>query len=229
MSSFHDLLKEYGRLSAWAAASGAVPFLGALGSLAPPSLPMTIAGITSVAQLVVLVLMYQLLIPTLTNTDSPCPASCRHPRLKMRVKSKMCMIGHRAGGRSRTASLGINPPKKRIVNRVMLYSFGFLIFASLVYGILFRLLTVTLLNSSERIVRGFVCTTIALHQFGDKCPLLSGLELNEVRNRPSALWTDLSLNVAHVVLFTSWVAVFMALAALIGSFVAYQQRPISKR
>jgi len=37
------------------------------------------------------------LIPTLTNTDSPCPASCRHPRLKMRVKSKMCMIGHRAG------------------------------------------------------------------------------------------------------------------------------------
>ena len=27
------------------------------------------------------------LIPTLTNTDSPCPASCRHPRLKMRVKS----------------------------------------------------------------------------------------------------------------------------------------------
>ena len=26
-------------------------------------------------------------IPTLTNTDSPCPASCRHPRLKMRVKS----------------------------------------------------------------------------------------------------------------------------------------------
>jgi ABC-type uncharacterized transport system substrate-binding protein len=47
------------------------------------------------------------LIPTLTNTDSPCPASCRHPRLKMRVKSKMCMIGHRAGGRSRKASLGI--------------------------------------------------------------------------------------------------------------------------
>jgi hypothetical protein len=52
-------------------------------------------------------------IPTLTNTDSPCPASCRHPRLKMRVKSKMCMIGHRAGGRSRTASLGINPSEAR--------------------------------------------------------------------------------------------------------------------
>jgi hypothetical protein len=49
------------------------------------------------------------LLPTLTNTDSPCPASCRHPRLKMRVKSKMCMIGHRAAGRSRTASLGIQP------------------------------------------------------------------------------------------------------------------------
>jgi len=26
----------------------------------------------------------------------------------MRIKSKMCMIGHRAAGRSRTASLGIN-------------------------------------------------------------------------------------------------------------------------
>ncbi len=50
----------------------------------------------------------QQVIPTLTNTDSPCPASCRHPRLKMRVKSKMCMIGHRAAGRSRTASLGIS-------------------------------------------------------------------------------------------------------------------------
>jgi hypothetical protein len=50
------------------------------------------------------------LIPTLTNTDSPCPASCRHPRLKMRVKSKMCMVGHRSSGRSRTASLGITQP-----------------------------------------------------------------------------------------------------------------------
>lgn len=183
MSSFHDLLEEYGKLSAWAAASGAVPFLGALGSLAPPSHPMTIAALTSVAQLVVLVLTYQLL----------------------------------------------SPPKKRIVNRVMVWSFGFLIFASLTYGILFKLLTVTLLNSSERVVRGFVCTTIALHEYGDKCPLLSGQQLNDIRNRPYVLWTDLSLSVAHVVLFAAWVAVFMSLAALIGSFVAYQQRPIRKR
>jgi copper homeostasis protein CutC len=27
-------------------------------------------------------------IPTLTNIDLPCPASCRHPRLKMRVNQR---------------------------------------------------------------------------------------------------------------------------------------------
>ena len=178
MSSFSELLEEYGRLSAWAAASGAVPFLGALGSLAPPSHPVTIAGITSVVQLVVLVLTYQLL----------------------------------------------NPPRKRIVSLVMVYSFEFLIIATLTYGILFRLLTVTLLNSSERIIRGFICTEIALHEFRDKCPLLSGTELNEIRNRPEVLWTEPSIVVSHVVLFALWVAIFVALAAFIGSFVAYQQR-----
>jgi hypothetical protein len=183
MSSFHILLDDYGKLSAWAAVSATAPFLGALSSVAPPSHPVAIATITAAAQLVVLALTYQLL----------------------------------------------NPPKKSIVNKAMTWSFAVLIFASLLYGTLFGFLTVKLLNSSERIVRGFVCTKIALHQFGDKCPLLGGLELNEIRNRPDALWTDGSITAAHVILIAAWLAVFMAFAVLIGSFVVYQRRPITRR
>ena len=77
-------------------------------------------------------------------------------------------------------------------------------------------------------MRGFTCTPIALRVYGDKCPWLSGLELNNIGNKAEVLWTDVSLNVAHIVLYVFWILGFVALATLIGNFAAYQQRPVQR-
>lgn len=60
LGRFKSILEEYGGLAAWTVGIGAAPFVAMFASLAPPW-PIDIAPLTAVAQLAVLVLIYQLL------------------------------------------------------------------------------------------------------------------------------------------------------------------------
>lgn len=59
MEEFYTVLRQYQKLLAWAVAVAATPFAMSLASLAPPW-PAQIAPITAIAQLAVLILIYQL-------------------------------------------------------------------------------------------------------------------------------------------------------------------------
>jgi hypothetical protein len=60
VEKFFRVQKAYIKLAAWSVTASAVPFFAASASLAPPW-PPALAGITAIAQLVVLVLAFQFL------------------------------------------------------------------------------------------------------------------------------------------------------------------------
>lgn len=168
---FSQFLEEYGKLAVAAVGIGTVPFVTALTSLAPPW-PTGLASITAIAQLAVLLIVYQFLI---------------------------------------------NKPK-RTVDRVIILSFVATFLLSLIYIGLLLGFTYQLPQEPARYARGFVCTPIAAAQYAEKCPFLGVDELNQVEYRADRLWTDNSLNAVHMSLFVAWMAPFMALTTLVGSF-----------
>lgn len=113
--------------------------------------------------------------------------------------------------------------RQRTLSRVMAYSFGVFAAMSLLYFVLFRLFTVTLLDDTTRVIRGFTCNEVGLHHDRANCPWLGAEALNEVGNRSENLWTDPSINVAYLLLFSAWTAILLALAVLIGSFVVQRR------
>jgi hypothetical protein len=118
----------------------------------------------------------------------------------------------------------LNRSRKRVVDRVMVSSFCALFAASLIYVTVLLNFTYQLPDSSQRLPRGFFCTSIAQKQFPDSCPFLARDELNEVEYVPSRLWTNQSMTAVQVTLLVLWMGAFISLTTLVGTFVVYQKR-----
>lgn len=98
-------------------------------------------------------------------------------------------------------------------------------------GFLILLVTYLLMHSlfvysapdGERFVRGFACLPYVAETWPGMCPLdLPQHVIQGAAWEASLLWTASSIALARGVLAIVWLAMFLGLAALIGSFIVYQ-------
>ena len=113
---------------------------------------------------------------------------------------------------------------KARINRALLSSAVLLIALGVAYFVLFSLFTYTTQPKKLLLVKGFICTPEAAAVYKGKCPLLGFDEVKEAEYEPERLWTQGSLAASRVVLSAVWLGSFLALSAVLGSFLVYQRR-----
>lgn len=120
--------------------------------------------------------------------------------------------------------------RRRAINRILAVS-GFMLAAlGAVYLAALSLYTFQVPTTKQRFVKGYVCTPEARAVFKDKCPDLGLDELKTAEYDADRLWTDRSIAVTRMVIVALWLAAFVALSVLVGSFLVYQmQVPPAKR
>lgn len=113
---------------------------------------------------------------------------------------------------------------RRTITKLLTICFvGVLLFSSL-YLFCLSALSFQHPRSGERYVRGLVCTQDAALVYRESCPFLRVDQISEAGYQLDRLWTAPSLAGAQLSLAILWTASFIALAALIGGFLAYQIR-----
>jgi hypothetical protein len=113
--------------------------------------------------------------------------------------------------------------RKRI-NSVLTTGALVLVIAALAYLALFSYFTYTTPGNKVRLVKGFVCTSMAAKVYKNDCPDLGMDQLNEAEYEAERLWTHSSILIARLGLTVSWLINFLALSAILGSFLVYQMR-----
>ncbi len=113
---------------------------------------------------------------------------------------------------------------RRRINRALLSSAALLIALGASYFVLFSLLTYTTQPKKVLLVKGFVCTPEAAAVYKNKCPLLGFDEVKEAEYEPERLWTEGSLAASRLTLSAAWLGSFLALSAVLGTFLVYQRR-----
>lgn len=114
-------------------------------------------------------------------------------------------------------------PKKR-VNAILIGGAVVLAFTAFTYFALFSYFTYTTPGKKVRMVKGFVCTSVAAKVYADKCPDLGMDELNEAEYEAERLWTRPSILVARLALMAFWLLAFLGLSVILGSFLTFQMR-----
>jgi hypothetical protein len=95
---------------------------------------------------------------------------------------------------------------------------------SIVYLVGFASLTYITPLTGERWVKGFVCLPDIASLYSGECPFLNTIALKDAQWDAFRLWEEWSIAIAEAALAAIWFFSFMALAALIGSFMIFQMR-----
>lgn len=113
---------------------------------------------------------------------------------------------------------------RRSANRTIFLSFvALLVTCGLYVGLLLGF-TYKVEDSDKREPRGFFCTRLATVQYKSECPFLGSKELGGVRNNPTDLWTEASIDAVRGSLFLTWLLTFLALPTLVAGFIIFQKR-----
>lgn len=71
-------------------------------------------------------------------------------------------------------------------------------------------------------MKGYVCTEEAAAVFKQKCPDLGIEQLKTAEYDADRLWTARSITLTRLAIVGLWLATFVALTALVGSFLVFQ-------
>lgn len=112
--------------------------------------------------------------------------------------------------------------RRKSIDRILAVSGLLLVICGGVYLAAVSLYTYQVPNSGERYVKGYQCTTDAAAVFKDKCPNLGLDELKTAEYDADRLWTARSITIARLGIVALWLASFIALSILVGSFLVYQ-------
>jgi hypothetical protein len=120
--------------------------------------------------------------------------------------------------------------KRRTINRIIVTGGLALVVLGGVYLAAVSLYTYEVPTTKERFVKGYVCTEEAASVFTQKCPDLGIDELKTAEFDADRLWTSRSIAATRMAIVGLWLAAFMALSVLVGSFLVYQlQVPNTRR
>jgi hypothetical protein len=108
----------------------------------------------------------------------------------------------------------------RATKRVMRFAALALAVTACAYLVVVSLFTFQTPTTKEYWAKGFVCTAEALAVYKEKCPNLGIDELREAEYEAERLWTSPSVTTIRVALVLLWLGAFVAVAAMMGSFLA---------
>lgn len=112
--------------------------------------------------------------------------------------------------------------KRKNINRIIAVSGLLLVLFGVVYLAGVSLYTYEVPTTKQRFVKGYVCTVDASAVFKEKCPDLGMDELKTAEYDADRLWTARSIAATRLALVGLWLAAFVALSVLVGSFLVYQ-------
>jgi hypothetical protein len=119
--------------------------------------------------------------------------------------------------------------KRRTINRIIAATGPALVILGAAYLVGVSLYTYEVPTTKQRFVKGYVCTEEAVSVFKQKCPDLGIDELKQAEYDADRLWTSRSIAMTRLAIVALWLAAFVALAILVGSFLVYQmQVPVAK-
>lgn len=126
----------------------------------------------------------------------------------------------------------IKSARRQLVNRILMAGAAAMLFAGTGYLIADSLFTFQVPHTTERFVKGYICTADAQAVFRDRCPALDINDLATANYEAETLWTPRSIAVVRIGLIALWLTTFVALSVVIGSFIVYQSQvptPRSRR
>jgi hypothetical protein len=112
--------------------------------------------------------------------------------------------------------------RRKSINRILALSGLLLVIFGVVYLAAVSLYTYAVPPTNERFVKGYQCTADAAAVFKDKCPDLGLDELRTAEYDADRLWTARSIAATRIAIVALWLASFVALSVLVGSFLVYQ-------
>jgi ABC-type xylose transport system permease subunit len=112
--------------------------------------------------------------------------------------------------------------KRKSINKILALSGFFVAIFGAIYLVAISLYTYQVPTTKERFVKGYRCTQEAATVFKDKCPDLSLDQLKTAEYDADRLWTSRSIAVTRLTIVGLWLAAFVALSVLVGSFLVYQ-------
>jgi|HubBroStandDraft_4_1064222.scaffolds.fasta_scaffold36932_2 hypothetical protein len=112
--------------------------------------------------------------------------------------------------------------KRKSINRAIAVSGLALVVLATVYLAAVSLYTYEVPTTKERFVKGYVCTEEAAVVFKGKCPDLGIEQLKTAEYDADRLWTSRSITVTRLAIVGLWLAAFVALSVLVGSFLVFQ-------
>jgi len=123
----------------------------------------------------------------------------------------------------------VKSARRRTVNRILMAGTLVMTLAGAVYLVGNSIYTYEVPTTKERFIKGYVCTENAQLVFKGKCPVLDLDDLATANYEAERLWTAASIATTRVSLVFFWLAAFVALSAVIGSFVVYQAQVQSRK
>lgn len=114
--------------------------------------------------------------------------------------------------------------KRKSINTILAVSGLVLVVLGTVYLVAISLYTYEVPTTKERFVKGYQCTSDASAVFKEKCPDLGLDELKTAEYDADRLWTPRSIAVTRLSIVGFWLAAFVALSVLVGSFLVYQMQ-----
>ena len=112
--------------------------------------------------------------------------------------------------------------KRKSINKILALSGLLVAVFAAIYLVAISLYTYEVPTTKERFVKGYQCTHEAATVFKDKCPDLGLDELKTAEYDADRLWTPHSIAMTRLTIVGLWLAVFVALSVLVGSFLVYQ-------
>jgi hypothetical protein len=112
--------------------------------------------------------------------------------------------------------------RRRTINRIIAAGGLILVLLGAAYLVAVSLYTYEVPTTKQRFVKGYVCTEEAAAVFQKKCPDLGIDDLATAEYDAGRLWTSRSIAVTRLAIVSLWLAAFVALSVLVGSFLVYQ-------
>jgi hypothetical protein len=112
--------------------------------------------------------------------------------------------------------------RRRTINRIIAAGGLVLVLLGAAYLVAVSLYTYEVPTTKQRFVKGYECTEEAAAVFQKKCPDLGIDDLATAEYDAGRLWTSRSIAVTRLAIVSLWLAAFVALSVLVGSFLVYQ-------
>jgi hypothetical protein len=119
--------------------------------------------------------------------------------------------------------------RRHMVNRILTIAALLMVLSGVSYLVANSIYTFKVPTTKERFVKGYRCTPNAQAVFKDKCPALDTDDLATANYEAERLWTAQSIATVRVILVALWLASFITLAVVLGSFVVYQAQVPSRK